>query len=441
MIGIKERIKRRLSKLYAVQQEFLEKNPIFDTRYLDKKIGDYALSIVKYPQSYAPINENNIAFLVTLLCDDGGHTELLKNLIQALPPTYKSKIFVTGKTRTEQNFVDKLTEIKQKSEISGVDFNWKKEKQSLGDLLKQILEFSPKKLITFLHMDDTFAVALLALIKKHTQIEIIFCNIGSHHSSLGMSFAHLIWEGMPSTAFVTQTYRGFKNTKVLGLCHLTKENLPVFTEQEVSKTKKELGIPENALCTMTGCASYKLFEQGRSLYLEMIQRILNENENIYHVLITRLDNEQKNTLKSLNISNRLIVVDFTSKFKLYFKCADLFIDSFPISSALTMIDLMSLKVPFVAFKNTNNLVFCFYEYLPENYDYLFDNVIEMQSGIEKLLNNKAEMKRVADANYAYYLENFEGSKVAQNVLNANSFDEFIQEEDYKNFKVIKLFPI
>jgi hypothetical protein len=101
---------------------------------------------------------------------------------------------------------------------------------------------------------------------------------------------------------------------------------------------------------------------------------------------------------------------------------------------------MCLKIPFVAFKNTNNLAFCFYEYLPKKYDYLFDNVEGMQFGIEKLLNSEAEMKRIAHANYAYYLENFEGNKVIQRVLNADSFDENIQEKEYNKFNSINLFP-
>jgi len=444
MFGIKTKIKKniqkRVSKFEAIKQEFIDVNPIFDTRYFDKKIGDYALSIIPHHTSSVAIDKNNIAFLASTLYDMGGHTELLKNLVQALPKEYRSKLFLTRKNMSEQYASVKIAEIKKYSEVDGVDFCWKNERQLLKQLLKQILEFSPNVLITLINMDDSFAVGLLALLKKHTRTKIIFCNIGSHHSSLGMSFAHLIWEGMPATAFVTQKYRGFKNTKVLGLCHLTKENLPRFNEEEIATARSELGIPVGSFCTMTGCSSYKLFEKEKSSYLEMIKSLLEKNENLYHIIITELSEEHENILKKMNISNRLIVTKFKMNFKLYFKCTDVFIDSIPISSALTMVDLMSLKIPFVAFKNKDNLVFTFYEYLSRNYDYLFENILDMQAGIEKLLGDKNERERIANANYEYFLENFEGNMVAQKILNANSFDSDINKTEYKDFKEIKLLP-
>jgi hypothetical protein len=255
-----------------------------------------------------------------------------------------------------------------------------------------------------------------------------------------MSFANLIWEGMPATAFVTQKYRGFNNTKVLGLCHLTHDNLPTFNEQEIMNARLELRIPEKALCTMTGCSSCKIFEDEKSLYLEMIKKLLQKNENLWHVLITELNEKQKKILERMNMPNRFILTNFKPNFKLYFKCASIFIDSIPLSSALTMVDLMSLKVPFVAFKNKDNLAFTFYEYLPKKYTYLFENIFDMQTGIEKLLNNKGERERVAERNFDHYLENFEGSKVAQKILNEDSFDIEFSEEQYKDFKTIKLMP-
>ena len=437
---IKNIIKKRFSRLYAIRQEFLKVNPIFDTRYLDKKIGDHALSIVRRPRTVGSINNHNIALLASELYDMGGHTELLKNFVQALPKEYNCKIFLTRKTQSEQNLVYKIAEIIQYTEIGGVDFYWKNEKKLLNNVFKQIMAFAPQKLITFIHMDDAFAVALLALIKKYTQTAIVFCNIGSHHASLGMSFAHLIGEGMPSTAFVTQKFRGFKNTKVLGLCHLTKAQLPVFKAQEVSKTRRELGIPDHSFCTMTGCSSYKLFENGLSPYFEMIKNLLDKNQDIYHILVTQLNSEQKHIVDTLQIPDRLIVTDFKPNFKLFFKCADVFIDSYPVSSALTIVDLMSLNIPFVSCRNKDNLTYTFFEYLPKNYDYLYDNIFDMQAGIEKLLSNKEERERIENANYAYYLENFEGSIAVRRILEADTFDPEIDEAEYKDFKEIKLMP-
>jgi hypothetical protein len=172
MFGIKTRIinaiKKRFSGFYAIQRDFIDINPIFDTRYLDNKICDYALSLVSCPLKVPSINKNNVAFLASELYDMGGHTELLKNLAQALPKEYKSKLFLTRKMNSEQGAIQKIAEIKKYSEMSGVNFSWRNEKQLLNQLLEQVLDFSPNVLITFIHMGDSFAVGLLALLKKYT---------------------------------------------------------------------------------------------------------------------------------------------------------------------------------------------------------------------------------------------------------------------------------
>ena len=446
MFGIKTKLKKiinkRLSKFYTFDEEFIHVNPIFDIRFLDKKIGDYALTIIPSPVTIPQINQNKIAFLASDLWDTGGHSELLKNTIQAFSGTCKTKLFLTKKTLLERRASMRIAQIKDYAEISGVDFYSKNiihEKQLLNDLFNQILEFSPAMLIAFFHF-DSFAVGLLALLKKYTSIKIIFCNHSTQHSVIGMSFAHIIWEGMPATAYVTQKYRGFKNTKVFRLCYLKKEYLPVFSEQEILNARQEIGIPEGSYCTMTGCNSYKLFDNTGSLYLEMIKKLLENNENLWHVLITDLTKDQEKILKRINIPNRFILMSQKINYRIYFKCADVFIDSIPFTSANTIIDLMSLKVPVVAWKNKDNLIFSFHEYLPLNYSYLFENIFDMQTGIEKLLYDKIERKQIANENYEYFLKNFEGDIFVHNFLEANSCDPEFDEELYKDYKEIKLLP-
>jgi len=442
MLGIKNKIKKMFSKFYTFDEEFKRVNPIFDMRFLDKKIGEYASSIISCPVVVPVLNQNNIAFLASEIWDTGGHTGLLNNTMQAFPSTFKRKLFLTKKTLLMQRASVRVSSIEGHSEIDGVDFYSKNivfEKFILKKLLNKILEFSPTLLIVFIHF-DSFAVGLLALLKKYTHIKIIFCNHSTQHSVLGMSFAHLIWECMSSTAFVTQKYRGFRNTYTAGICYLKKEQFPVFSEREILNARQELGVPEDSYCTMTGCNSYKLFDGNSSPYLEMIKKILEQNENLWHVLITCFNEDQKKIFEEINMPNRFVLLSPKTNYKVYFKCADVFIDSIPFASANTIIDLMSLKVPVVAYKNKDNLIFSFHEYLPSNYSYLFENTCDVQAGVEKLLFNENERKRIANENYEYLLKNFEGNTVTQKLLEANSFDSEINENQYKNFKEIKLLP-
>ena len=92
----------------------------------------------------------------------------------------------------------------------------------------------------------------------------------------------------------------------------------------------------------------------------MIKRLLQQNEKLCHVIITnRMNTKEKEVIDALfadkDIKKRLItILPTTSDYKILFKCADVFIDSFPIFGALTQIDLISMRIPTVVKINLKN---------------------------------------------------------------------------------------
>jgi len=435
-------------KLYYFERRFAKEQKN-DMRYLDKEIEKYALEIMP-PSFEENIVSNRIAFLATELYDYGGHTEVIKNIIESLPKEYECKLFLARKYRTLRCAPVKMMEILQYCKMDGVNFGYENDKRALLKMFGKITEFAPKAIFIFIHNNDVFSVALLALLKKWTKIKIFYSDICSHQFSIGMSFADLILEAMPSTVFITQKYRGFKNTSMNWICHLPREKLPVITENEILEMRKKI-LPPDALCTVSGAAAYKFFEDDDSPYLKMIERLLNKNENLYHILITEFTPRHKNIFDSIfknsTAKDRIKLLNFTPNFKLLFKCADVFIDSFPVSSAFTMIDLMSLKVPFVAQKNRDNIAFSFHEYLAPDYSYMFDNAQDMEAGIEDLLFSKERRKQITEMNFEHFLNFFEGKKYASRLIDlancddlSKVYDKEIDEEQYKDFKKMELLP-
>jgi hypothetical protein len=384
--------KSGISKLFSIKHNF-KKNELFDNRALDKEIENFALQL-NFKKQEKKLEQNNVLFLVTELYNHGGHSALIKNILQNIPEKFNTKLFLTKK--------NKSAKIANYTKIDGVNFTFLNEKKLLAQMFNKIIDFSPKTIFTFIHMNDAFAVAILALLKKHTSIKILFVNFAAHHPCLGMTFADLILETSPANAFVTQKYRGFANTYVMWLVGETKE--------QISNTKAKLEIPENFLCSMTGCASYKLMLGNSSPFLEVIYKLLKKHETLCHVLITNLNKELKHIIDSIfenyNIRKRLILLDFATDYKSLFKCADIFIDTFPISNDLTTIDLMSLRIPFVCMVNRENIIQSFNEYVPQNYPYIFDNIEDVEHGAEKLLLDKHEQGKVAEMNYEHFLRFF-----------------------------------
>ncbi len=436
-----------ISILYNIKYNFRHNN-IFDNSRLDKKIEHFALKLKLKEKK--ELKSENLAFFATEFYEQGGHGVLLRNILQNIPKNYNTKLFLTKKSKSMRISKKRMAEIANYTQIDGVDFSFLCEKRLLRKIFDKITDFSPKAIIVFMHPNDAFAAATLALLKKYTDIKILFVNFAAHHPSLGMSFADLILELCPYNAFVTQKYRNLKNTHVIWLAGESEKNLQVFNEEKIKETRKKIGIPENCVCTMTGCASYKLYSGEKSEFLEFICKLLEKYENLYHVLITNLTDELKQIINSLfqssKAKNRLIILNFTANYKPIFISADFFIDSFPMSNDLTMIDLMSLKIPFVSMINKKNIIQSFNEFLPKNYPYVFENLEDLERGVHKLLD-KEERNRIAEMNYEHFLNFFEGKKVTEKILNLVNCNDFcevfctINEQDYKNYGEPKLIPI
>ncbi|MDR3000843.1 MAG: hypothetical protein LBU89_06215 [Fibromonadaceae bacterium] len=431
-------------RLYYFERRFAKEQKN-DMRYLDREIEKYALKI-NLPDFEEKIIDNRIAFLATELYDFGGHTEVIKNIIESIPEEYESKLFLAKRYGTFRRAPVKMMEILQHCKADGVNFGYENDKRALLKMFNKITEFAPKAIFVFMHNNDVFNTALLALLKNKTKIKIFYSDICSHQFSIGMSFAHLILEGMPSVAFITQKYRGFKNTHMNWICYLPHEKLPVITEN----LREEI-LPPGTLCTVSGAAAYKFFENDDSPYLEMIERLLKRNENLHHILITEFTPRHKKIFDSIfknsPVKNRIKVLNFNPNFKTLFKCADVFIDSFPVSSAFTMIDLMSLKVPFAVKINKDNIAFSFHEYLAPDYPYAFESVQTLETGIEELLLNKEHREQIVEKNFEHFLDFYEGKKYASRLIDlvncddlSKMYDKEIDEERYKDFKKMELLP-
>ena len=112
-----------------------------------------------------------------------------------------------------------------------------------------------------------------------------------------MTFADLILEGMPSALKITNEKRQLYNCAVIGLQSKEVGETNYISKDEIQNIRKELGINDNEIMTISGGASYKFFNQNKSEYFEMIKEILETREDIKHVIMTKL---KKNEIKIFN---------------------------------------------------------------------------------------------------------------------------------------------
>lgn len=372
-------------------------------------------------------NDHRVAFLATELYDTGGHTEWLKNIIYAIYNLYEIRTFLTKYDKTLRFAPNKVHAIKRYSDFAGINEN-DDNKYGLIELFHQIEDYSPKVLFVFMHMNDFLANGVLYLLKKYTNIRIVYCNHGSHWPVLGGMFSDAFTTALPTTLYVDEKYRGICKGIKLNLCDSFKEDIVDISDIEKNNIRNELKIPEGAYFTLTGCTSYKLFSSEKSAYFEMIKHLLEAEQNLFHVVITSLSKTEKQIVDEIfrdsPVRKRLKIIPLTPDYSRFFQSCDLFIDSFPIGSALTHIELMKHKKVSVVKINSENALLSFHEYFPEDYPYMSDKVQEIEKFVIQLLHHPDEIRRISLILYRHYLNTFEASVVR------NQLVEIIKNADH-----------
>lgn len=368
------------------------------------------------------INDTHIAFLATEFYDMGGHTEWAKNIIRSIHDKYKIKTFLTNYKQSLKNAPIKIKEIEKYCTIKGVNKDTcNSTVTEMEVLFNAINQFSPKVVFVFIHMNDFFANGLLYLLKKYTNIKLVFCNHGSHWPVLGTLFSDAVTSALPITTYIDRKYRGIQKNIKLNLCDDFEKDIVNITSNQVSSIRKKLGIADENYFTLTGCSAYKIFEDDKSRYFEMIKRLLEKEEKLQHVIITRLNKKQRqifnNIFSDSTVKNRIKIIDFTPEYYKIFQACDLFIDSFPIASALTHIELMKHKKVSVIKINSENALHSFHEYFPENYPYMTDNIQQMEDFILQLLHNPKEREKISNILYLHYINTFEATVVRNQCIN------------------------
>lgn len=375
------------------------------------------------------ISSNNVGILATTLYDVGGHSECLMRFAESFHEEYKLHSFFTNlRDDTRRVAPKKYSRLKDISlpyelDTSQCDYEFK-----VAELLSNIINSGVKIIFVYIHMEDVVAASVLAYLNKYTDIKIIFFNHGDHTFSLGFEFNDLIIELRRQGQYITQKYRKKMQTALIPLQGTKKEDLQEFPKEEIINKRKEFGVDENNLVSLSGTSSYKIFKKNKSPYFEFIKKLLSKEPKLKHILISELNEKQMNIVKRIfkndsNLLDRLIILKRQAEFDLLLQVGDVFIDSFPLGSALSHIDVIKNKRPTIIKKNKENEIYTFYNYLYDDYEYAFENIDEMVEKTLYLLNNKDEQQKIIEKVYEHYLNTYEFDNIK------NRYKEIIENSD------------
>jgi len=436
-------------KLMVQHFEFNKIKSEFDVSKNDENIANIADKIFhKYSNKFhktSTLNQNSIGYLATILYNVGGHTACLINQIKSFHKEFESHLFLTMKRNI---LLDKDSKnikiINNLVKIEDVNFLTKKANyvDSIISLYNKIIDSRIQILFLYIHMNDVVSVATISLLRKYTDIKIIFFNHADHLPVLGMKFSHLIIDARLAGQNITQEIRGYNNTILMPLQQQKIDETIYFPEIKIKEIRSQLGIKNDEYFTLTGGHSSKMFEENNSSeYFLMILNLLLAEPKLKHVIMSEFNDDLSIIIDKIfanysDLKQRLIIIDRVPDFDVYMQACDLLIDTFPQGGALIHLDMMRNKKPTVVKINKKEPFKSFEFYLPKNYEYMYDNVEEMKVGILKLLYSKSEQKIAAEKLYQYYVDKYEfeivKAKYRELIDNSDNLEQFFGRNFYEN---------
>lgn len=394
-------------------------------------------------QLASSVTNDNIGILASTIYDVGGHTQCLMRFAESFYEEYDLSLFLTNsggdsrkQAKTKYPYLESMLSMIELPHLKG-DYDVK-----LVSILQAILESKVKMLFVYIHMDDVISCAVLAMLKEHTDVKIVLFNHADHTFSLGFEHCHLIIELRKQGQYITQRYRNKFNTTIIPLQGTKRSKLKTYSIDEINTKKKELGVDKKELVSLSGFSSEKVFRDKDHNYLIFIRNLLEQESNLKHILVTKLSNKERKLISKVfhakeHLLDRLVIIDRVAEYDLLLQVGDIFIDSFPLGSALSHIDVIKNMRPTIIKKNNNNELYTFYGYLYDGYEYAIDDVDEMLTKTLFLLRNKDEQQRIASKCFQYYLDTYEFDTVKarykQLIEGHNSFGDFYRPlpSDYK----------
>ncbi|WP_221075309.1 hypothetical protein [Agarivorans aestuarii] len=410
-------------KLIKKKLKFFRSNKKFDLSPIDNVLEKLAVKRLKETDVLSEgrvKNSGSVAILATEIYDRGGHSPILVNLARSLKDDFSVHCFFTHLSKSKEQAPFRQKELDEVASVDGVNYERMKFTDNINSLYGKIYNSCCDTVFVFTHSDDLLASSVIALLKRDRKI--IFYNHADHSPNLAMSQSDLILNFRIPAVYITQHFCNITKTTKIPLQSIAKNNTTYIDEVQQQDVRSQLGVKAGEKLTLSGFDNHKIFSDDSNQYLYLIKSLLVRNSNLKHLLISNLTDKQLEVLNEVFVDepearSRFLLKSMVNEFDDLFQSCDLFIDSFPLGSALTHIDMMRNRKPTVIKKSTKNSLYSFEEYLPDNYRYAFDTIDEMLIGVEFLLNNPGEVSKVVEENYQHYLENNEFSVVKEIYLN------------------------
>ncbi|MDR1656449.1 MAG: hypothetical protein LBT47_02685 [Deltaproteobacteria bacterium] len=391
----------------------------FDTTVLDRYILKSAQSLTSglLDRQSPELDPMRICILATRTYESGGHTECILRLMSFLADFELFFIECDSLYDDHTQGPDKLRKMANRAEIHLIHHQ-KDLGQTVAELYKTILETRARNLITFIHPHDAVSTAVLGLLKANTAVHVIYNVHADHLLNLGLSFGDAVLVGRQASQEALAQH--LKRPPIIVSVSPSYDRTFIFDDNDIEEEKQRLGLDSDNYVTLTGCPAYKIFRDTNLPYWRLIKRLLIAEPKLKHLFISSLTVDQRRSLNSLfddapELLERVVFLEPGPRFPLYINASDLFIDSFPLGSALTHIDVIREKRPTVI-KINDDPFLSFQDYLYDKYKFNCHTVDEMFDSIIYLLHNPEVRAKIGWEVFQFSKERYSFTRLKNEVL-------------------------
>ncbi len=270
-------------------------------------------------------------------------------------------------------------------------------------------------------MDDV--IPLIAFGTNDFSRPIFLFNHADHRFWLGVSIADCIVNFREFGERISLNLRGGSKNFTLPLPNPEKE---ILTNKNIDALKQELGLPLDKKIIFTSGFNDKYKPLLHYDFVNYMQNILSKRDDIYFIAIgpNKIENQDKLVKDKSKILDEMPYCEFIK----YLFCANLVVDSFPMSGATALLDALRLNKPILSLKCPTGQA----DYLEKSEAYC-QNLEELIRKTNLLLTNQEE----ANKNIAQVLEllNQENSKEIWLSKKSELYEKYTTHK-IQNFKSI-----
>lgn len=327
------------SMLYAVQ------NPcgIYNSKQLEDCLTAIAASHhTPLPSTY---KKHHVLHVMSRAYGSGGHTRVVERWLNAAPPTETHHVVVLSQA-------DRPLPASLATRALRLDNGFPLEKA----LNLRQLAASYDYIVLHTHMHDP--VPTLAFGTPEFKRPVVLYNHADHLPWFGCAITDLAVNLRTLTVPINRTQRSIANTTVLPLpIDPPLANLPSKTE-----AKHNLGISPSSKVIITIASAYKLQPLEGIDYLQTLEDILRQSPQTVALIIGPSPAHPMWQQAMQRSGNRIRVLGVIPYHRLgpYLAAADLALDSFPLSSTTSLLDLARYNIPCLGLDSPINGYDAFY---------------------------------------------------------------------------------